>query len=408
MWTGVNSYFLHTLSDSDQISILTALKAAHVQVVRIFINSVGAGSKGSSSVGVRDLEQTSVGVYDDTVLFMIDKLMSKVSSFGMRLIIAIHDRYSLGCWASDAYVTKYNLPVAGDCGTAVNQPVNFYSSAAAMQDFDNRIRHVLSHTNAFFGGRPWSSLSEVVVAFDIQNESQGHMTTVNSQWLCGRAAVMKPLLTNGILVATGGGAEFADSLAMSSFQCAAVDIVALHTYDLSSLTTNLQTAMDLAGRFKKRLVVEEYGSQSSKAGAIQAMMSVTNGFQIPSMWWEVMVPNSFSDFELFTDDSNAWGALSTLAASALSISSHLLPTSSLCTHSFQCSSGCCTNVLSSDGRLRCAPFESASSCNAPSRDGGLGDWDFCAASSQCIAGCCSRQYSDDNMFKCTPGGSSCL
>ena len=98
MWTGVNSFFLHTLSDSDQVSILTALKAAHVQVVRIFISGVGAGSKGSSSSGVNDLEQTYVGVYDDTVLLVIDKIMSKVSSFGIRLIIAIHDRYSLGCW----------------------------------------------------------------------------------------------------------------------------------------------------------------------------------------------------------------------------------------------------------------------------------------------------------------------
>ena len=32
----------------------------------------------------------------------------------------------------------------------------------------------------------------------------------------------------------------------------------------------------------------------------------------------------------------------------------------------------------------------------------LGDWEFCSASSQCGNGCCSNIYSDDGALKCTP------
>jgi hypothetical protein len=32
----------------------------------------------------------------------------------------------------------------------------------------------------------------------------------------------------------------------------------------------------------------------------------------------------------------------------------------------------------------------------------LGDWEFCSSSSQCSNGCCSNVYSDDGALKCTP------
>jgi mannan endo-1,4-beta-mannosidase len=141
---------------------------------------------------------------------------------------------------SDAYVRKYKLPIT-NCMDAVNQPTAFYSDPSAQNDFDNRIRHILAHQNPFFGNRPWSSIFEAILSFDIENESQGHMVQVNDQWLCARAAVMKRLLSNGILVSTGGGTDFTSSLAISNFQCQAIDVVAIHTYDLSSLSSNFQT-----------------------------------------------------------------------------------------------------------------------------------------------------------------------
>jgi hypothetical protein len=74
-WSGVNSYFIHTLSVDDQSEILSNLRDAHVTTVRLFINTVYGNNKGSSSVFTNDIEQDEVGTYDDTVLEMIDAFM---------------------------------------------------------------------------------------------------------------------------------------------------------------------------------------------------------------------------------------------------------------------------------------------------------------------------------------------
>lgn len=171
-------------------------------------------------------------------------------------------------------------------------------------------------------------------------------------------------------------------------------------------------AMDLAGLYKKLIIVEEYGAQGSSArtAAIQNVMTVTNTFRLSSMIWEVLIPTQANDYEFFADDSATWSTLTTLTLAALAVPpSSLLTNSALCEHSYNCASNCCTNtVAGTDGRLRCADYSSAPSCNAPSADTGLADWDFCAVSSQCNDGCCSKEFSNDNKFKCTPGGSHCL
>lgn len=172
--------------------------------------------------------------------------------YDIKLIIALHDRYSLGCWSSDAYVTKYNLPVSPDCGSEVNQPDAFYSNTSAIGDYDNRILHILQHQNVHFDNRPWSDLSEVIYAFDIENESQGWMNNRNEEWLCGRAETVQSMLlgfsqqsSDGrILVGTGGGVELEDSLDVSYFECEAVDIVSLHSYeDISQFPSAIQQGM---------------------------------------------------------------------------------------------------------------------------------------------------------------------
>lgn len=58
---------------------------------------------------VPDVEPDTVGVYNDTILERLDDLMQEVSARGIKLTVALHDRWSLGCWRSDAYQRKYNL-----------------------------------------------------------------------------------------------------------------------------------------------------------------------------------------------------------------------------------------------------------------------------------------------------------
>jgi mannan endo-1,4-beta-mannosidase len=65
-------------------------------------------------------------------------------------------RYELGCWQSDVYVSKYNIPTS-DCATAPNNASIFYLNADAIADYDKRLDHILSYQ--YTNGTPWSQLS---------------------------------------------------------------------------------------------------------------------------------------------------------------------------------------------------------------------------------------------------------
>ena len=58
------------------------------------------------STQVPDVEPLSVGVYNDTILERLDDLMAEASARGIKLTLALHDRWSLGCWRSDACATR--------------------------------------------------------------------------------------------------------------------------------------------------------------------------------------------------------------------------------------------------------------------------------------------------------------
>jgi mannan endo-1,4-beta-mannosidase len=104
-WAGSNCYFLHTLPESDQSQMIISLKNANVRCIRLFISTIYGGHKGTNAIQTNDLEQTQVGVYDDDVLQKLDVLLPKLESAGMKAIVAFHDRYMLGCWGVDAYVS---------------------------------------------------------------------------------------------------------------------------------------------------------------------------------------------------------------------------------------------------------------------------------------------------------------
>lgn len=91
LWGGVNSPLLFTMSDADQSEWVIKLHAANIKVIRVIIKS------SFSNNAIPDLEPTSIGIYNDTILQRIDNLMVKTVSVGIKLIIAIHDRLMLGC-----------------------------------------------------------------------------------------------------------------------------------------------------------------------------------------------------------------------------------------------------------------------------------------------------------------------
>lgn len=113
-WGGMNSYFVHALSEEDQIKTLDAMARWGLKVLRIFISPVPANFKGSSSQFVSALEPDHMGAYDPQVLDLINSFMVKAQQYGVKLAIALHDRYSLGCWACDGYQKSLGL----DCAPA--------------------------------------------------------------------------------------------------------------------------------------------------------------------------------------------------------------------------------------------------------------------------------------------------
>ncbi|KAJ1543945.1 hypothetical protein HK405_008965, partial [Cladochytrium tenue] len=175
---------------------------------------------------------------------MIDSFMLSCYNRGLKLIIALHDRNSLGTWDTDAYALAYGAD-------------SFYTDSTAQTAFDNRVRHILAHKNPYFGNRTCSTLSEVVFAFEPENESFGHMSTTYPSWLCTRAALIRSLLPSAspILVASGGGVDFPTSLLSDFFSCDPLDIVAVHSYynDAASYLSSAVTTATVAG---KRLVYE--------------------------------------------------------------------------------------------------------------------------------------------------------
>jgi len=83
---------------TDRQEHLAALSAANVDVLRIFIVHIDDRAKDSSAQYTPDLEEWSVGDYQDGILDKIDVFMQQAYQHGIKLNLVFHDRYSLGVW----------------------------------------------------------------------------------------------------------------------------------------------------------------------------------------------------------------------------------------------------------------------------------------------------------------------
>ncbi|KAJ3095051.1 hypothetical protein HK100_005932 [Physocladia obscura] len=312
MFAGVNSYFLHTLTQISQLEILSALQSAGVTVVRIFITSISAGGKDTDSLGATDLETDTIGFYNDAILSQIDQLIVNVIAHGIKLQITMHDRWSLdGTWnICDAY-----------CKSFVSRSSNlddFYSGSNAQNAFDARLEHIVTHKNSFLADRAWMDISEGIYSFEIENEAFGSSSITNSDWWCARAQKLRTVIENStILIGTGGGQDFAASLAIANFECSAIDVIGIHSYDnsISVFKSNLQDAYFLGAQHGKIVIMQEFGATSSKADWISAVANVCNSLNIPWLPWEVSTVSQYSDYEFGTNESQIWTALTDSAAS---------------------------------------------------------------------------------------------
>ncbi|KAI8610173.1 glycoside hydrolase superfamily [Chytriomyces sp. MP71] len=316
-WAGANSFFLHSYTQPEQTEIVTNLANAGIKVIRVFISTFNAGMKQSDSnvlsnnVYMQDLEYTNLGPnYNDQNLVALDWLMQLVASKGMKLILCAHDRWMLdGTWGtSDAYAHRWpNI-------------TNFYYDTAAQQTFDARLAHIATHVNPLMGNRQWKDIPEAIYAFEIQNEAQGSglqsVASFNYDWTCGRATSLRAVIGNSPIYISNGGGQNGDGSNLQSFyNCAALDVVAIHDYDASDVQKAMKNG--LATHPNKIVILEEFGAQGSsanKAAVIQAVGNAANSLRVSWMVWEAVKPGQVTkDYEFYVGDTEAWAALAAAA-----------------------------------------------------------------------------------------------
>ncbi|KAJ7479277.1 glycoside hydrolase family 5 protein [Mycena latifolia] len=312
-FAGTNNYYIYALPQSDRLAILDGMQAAGMKVLRTWVTGVGAGQKASNNIAVPDLEAKGLGNYDDTVLNLIDQLMVDAHARGIKLLIGMHDKNALQ--AGDIYGSTY-----GDEG--------FYTNSAAINNFNQRITHILNiHKNALLGNRPWSDLSAYIFGLEPQNEpmifDQAFYTS-HLSWICNAAQQIRNNVGDrNQLIFTGGGSAAA-SVQPFFFgsSCPAIDVVAIHDYT-DGYDSYMPSAINQAQAAGKKLIVEEWGSLvgSGRTANLNSNVQKINNYKVPWLYWEVISnvdPHQGEDYEIQVNGAD-WSTLSgaTLATAGL-------------------------------------------------------------------------------------------
>lgn len=256
--------------------------------------------------------------WDDTVLNRLDDFMVTAADYGIKLLISIHSYNALE-GNRDFYGEWYGT---GD----------FYTNSDAIGYFRNRIAHVLGHVNPH-NGKPWSENSEYIFGFEAQNEAmhpQGNPSALAS-WQCTMAEAIKENLNGStdILVSTGGGSYLANSLLDPYFDCAALDVLAIHAYGVGDFETSaLQPYVTRARNAGKLLIMQEWGACYTDASNnncnggnpldvgtrddnIRKWARSITAAGIPWFYWQILPnpdPHHGWDYEVGIDDTN-WETL---------------------------------------------------------------------------------------------------
>ncbi|KZV91731.1 glycoside hydrolase, partial [Exidia glandulosa HHB12029] len=292
-FAGANNYYAYALPSNERSALLQSMNAAGMKVLRTFVNGVGTGQKNSSNIAVNDLEPTTIRQYDDTILNKIDQLMVEAHAWNIKLLICIYDKNVLA--ARGPYKTKYTES-------------GFYTSAAALDDYNQRITHMLNtHKNALLNNQPWSFLGAYIFGYSVMNEpmiNQGAgFFTQHLDWVCKVAAQIRANVgdKNQLIFTGGNSAGTSVQSFFFSSSCPAIDVVEIHDYT-DGYDSYMQNAINQAKASGKKLIVGEWGSLvgSGRTANLQSNMQKINGWGIPWLYWEFITnpdPHQGEDYE---------------------------------------------------------------------------------------------------------------
>eukprot|EP00040_Diaphanoeca_grandis_P010607 m.54383 g.54383 ORF g.54383 m.54383 type:complete len:782 (-) comp21903_c0_seq1:67-2412(-) len=294
-WAGISNYYLYSCNSTIRAEALNTVRAAGLKVVRVFLLSTeGVGSVAAcSSTPIPDVEPQTVGVYNDAILEQLDELLFEASIRGIKITVALHDRWSLGCWRSDAYQRKYNLTQT-DCqhNPKGNDPTRFY--AEGRNDFKNRISHILTYKSRHTG-QPIGQWSDALFSIEAENEAFGAavVTSANTDWMCEMATTIRAHIHPKVLVTTGGGGVGSTKLNEMALvkelaACQTIDVIALHSYSSpQAIDSQLVAYKTVVG--DKRIILQEWGAtgatSTAQALAFTAVAQVAAKHEVPQLVW---------------------------------------------------------------------------------------------------------------------------
>ncbi|KAH7370824.1 glycoside hydrolase superfamily [Rhexocercosporidium sp. MPI-PUGE-AT-0058] len=302
-WAGSNNYYLHALHPEEQASYINSLKGFGTKVVRLWVTGGSDGCAKSSNTHSVPVYETTIGQYNTGTLDALDSVLSQLHAAGIKAIISPHDANLLPPAGTN---TGYNgIDVYGSTYKSSDA---FYSSTTAKQQYDNRLASILNYRSPAFG-KAWKDLSEVILAFDIQNEpmiaSPGKASSNDpDDWLCGRAGNMKKLIgSSGVTIATGGigGSEYSGheyNIIDKALYCSAIDILSVHGYmtKASQWGAYFPKLADKGAAQGKHVMVEEWGvGTDASYDSIATQAAVFNNAGVPWLYWMIIPGKSVDE-----------------------------------------------------------------------------------------------------------------
>ncbi|CAG8983367.1 hypothetical protein HYALB_00000534 [Hymenoscyphus albidus] len=277
-WAGTNNYYIHGLSAEEQTSYINALKGFETKVIRLWVTGTSDGrAKSSKTFNVPQYE-TTIGTYVPETLDALDKVLKQLHDADIKAIISPHDANLLP-------------PAGADKG-----------SVTAKGQYDNRLASILNYKSKAFGGKAWKDPSEVILAFDIQNEpmiasKEKLQNNDPDDWICGRAGNMRKVMANSsVKISTGGlgGSEYSGhelNLIDKALNCQAIDLIAIHGYmtQASQWAPYMPELSNKAAQKGKLVFVEEWGVGSdSSYDSVAKQAAVFTDAGVPWMYWQII------------------------------------------------------------------------------------------------------------------------
>ncbi|KAF2099185.1 hypothetical protein NA57DRAFT_76415 [Rhizodiscina lignyota] len=316
---GVNHYFLPFLPAGKRDAIITSIYQGGSKSIRTIVRPITSNSeKDSNDLILHDDPQHGLGEgdFDLSLLDIYDDFLSsvnRISNGNMKVIFALHDANNIRGYNDLPCDTFCQATTNGDQSSDAWQ--NFYTDSNLVNAYKLRLSQFLNvYKSKNFNGASWSTLSQVILGVDLQNEpwvNQYPIPSGQETWICDISSYLKNDLglgSSNIAVFSGGLSGGAGPLGFgnapdAALNCADLDVIALHAY-LSSSNENVdQQWYDLlveGGDFRnaitshtKLLFVEEWsylpGNPSyTKQSDIWAQGHSLNVRGVPWTYWDVM------------------------------------------------------------------------------------------------------------------------